>query len=276
MTTPLGGQVRVIHQYPYLLQALLFDFEVNKAELRAFHRHWLSRHATPLRLSGQAVKVHGFASPAGPEALNLSLSARRAAGVTLYLRDLAPFNAMTVATTSNGEQPARQAGLPDGTEDETWRGVLLTMVDLKALPKPPPPPPRPRKVQRAVSVSLMVDEEIKGLGSSDPGWRAAKLGMNLARAAFDLGQGEPVLADIDETWVVASITLKKTDHKGDAGVTRVTLTEMVVTFEWKAAAPERIFIDGKKSWPIDADVARKWLDEPMKSFMRYKYLTGAP
>ena len=76
------------------------------------------------------VRVTGYASPAGPDAHNMTLSALRARNTLQAIRDImgADLAIPPVAQTAEGlgEGPARAAGIPDGQESDAWRKVEVS------------------------------------------------------------------------------------------------------------------------------------------------------
>lgn len=124
----------------------LSNFEVNKSTLSKDHKAWLDRHVVPILEAGGSVTLVGLTSRTGSPEHNEELSRERAKSVLVYLRTQAGNSFNHLISLGLGEAPATARGVPDGTEDENDRAVLIFSWEK---PKPPPPK-RPRKPVKKV------------------------------------------------------------------------------------------------------------------------------
>src|SRR5690606_28763152 len=116
-----------------IIEAKLWGFGVNSAELRERHAEWLDDFVVPILADGGSLALVGEASRSGAAAHNRVLSIRRAKGVLEHLRRSVGVVRHVDATTSNGfdvrsvggvgETAAAAAGRRDGTEDAFYRAV---------------------------------------------------------------------------------------------------------------------------------------------------------
>jgi hypothetical protein len=118
------------------LTGLLFNFDVEGDTVKAEHESWLVANVIPLLACDQAVgSLKGLASRSGSASYNLQLSQKRVENVKKLLaaRGASPakLNALWV-----GEEAAALAGDVDGTEDERYRAVGVS-VQLPPRPSTP-------------------------------------------------------------------------------------------------------------------------------------------
>jgi hypothetical protein len=129
-------------------QALLYDFSVNHAELKAEHIRYLDTVIQGISTQpGKTWHLHieGRASRTGKEDHNLALSRERAYSVHRYLKAMLKNVDMKVDWV--GESRAAHDGQKDGKENMMYRAVEL-VVRTSDQPQPPPlpiDPPAPRE-----------------------------------------------------------------------------------------------------------------------------------
>jgi hypothetical protein len=108
---------------------------------------------------GGSMWVAGLASRTDSDAHNLALSRRRVDAVIQFLRKESPNNFRTAVELPVGERAAKLAGVPDNTEDEYWRAVVISVW---SFPSPPPaviPRPLPPHERALALVPRMVSAE---------------------------------------------------------------------------------------------------------------------
>jgi hypothetical protein len=273
------GKVQVLHDKPYFRHVLLYDFDVDSAALRPFHRHWLDRDGRRMRTAKMTAHLVGFTSTTGSESHNMGLSLRRVEAVRRHIENLAPGLPFSAATFWNGETAARIAGLPDGHEDERWRGVLVMLIDLTQIPQSrvlPPPPPLPTFVRKPYSVKLEVEQIAKGNAIVSSEERAFQAGMAISRYVNGLGTFNWEHAPVDASWVLNAVILVKSDIDVGNGIARVSLSYVHVTYVWGPSRGTRTLIDPfGRSEPLTSAHAEKWLKQPMRMYMERKWLPAA-
>jgi hypothetical protein len=140
---PGSGKVETYTRGAAFVHALVFEFDIGMAELKAAHRSWLDANVLAMLNARGSILVIGMASRSGREADNLTLSKRRAEAVVNYLRGNTKTNFNVAVQLAVGEQAAKLAGISDGVESERWRGVVIAAWPKPAPPPPPPPPAKP-------------------------------------------------------------------------------------------------------------------------------------
>jgi hypothetical protein len=156
------GQINVVSQDKNKVFARLFNFGIARHELKAKHTDWLKKNVVPILRRNGSLAIMGIASPTGSVDFNRILSRRRADEVVNYLRRESPNNFKIRLDMAAGEALSRWWGVPDGMENENWRGVVLLVWDKPTPPPPPPPPPKPvsradADVSRLQRVAFMTD-----------------------------------------------------------------------------------------------------------------------
>jgi hypothetical protein len=134
-----------IYEYGYggVTTAKLYNFDVNKFDLKTEHYNWLISVVTPKLRNGGSISILGLASRSGADALNMTLSENRMRAVVNLLRQQVPNNFKVAIELAVGERAAMFAGVKDGVEQEGWRGVVISAWDKPTPPPPPVPPPQP-------------------------------------------------------------------------------------------------------------------------------------
>ncbi|MEO5860628.1 MAG: hypothetical protein ABIR33_16980 [Pyrinomonadaceae bacterium] len=145
--------------------AKLYNFQINKFDLKTEHKNWLINAVAPRLKNGGSISIVGLASRTGSDALNMKLSENRMRTVVNLLRQLVPNNFKVATELAVGERAAMLAGVKDGVEDEGWRGVVISAWD-KPIPPPPPPPPPipPRPVVSGPPIDKSFNKRWFGLG----------------------------------------------------------------------------------------------------------------
>jgi len=151
--TSLEGKTHVSSTAP-VLEAFLYDFDVDWHELKSAHTRWLDnevvkrirQQATGL-LDGQwFIWLFGNASTTGSDAHNLDLSRSRATEVSKYLHPRLGGWSYSLIPVAFGEGAAKRALWPDDVELDFYRSVSIVMGRYKTkppTPDPPKPPPKP-------------------------------------------------------------------------------------------------------------------------------------
>ena len=164
------------------VQAALYNFDIDWAEVKLDHQNWLRQNIFPILRAVGSITLVGQASRSDDEVHNLHLSRNRVNAVLEFLRRNVrePFNIRQIDAV--GEGPAAAAGQPDGPlgENEWYRSVLLSAW---RRPDPPPRPPRPSRPP----------------GARRFGWREVQAGA-----------GEP------PRWTIAGSTDTPVTGRGDA------------------------------------------------------------
>jgi len=137
-----------------LLQALLYDFDVNSAKLKPSHIKFLEDQARALDPGTTwNIRIEGRASRTGTAEHNLKLSKQRAEAVKAYITLVAPSAQLKPDWV--GEALAERQGEKDGAENMFFRAVeLVIWPEGKPLPAPmkheppkvEPTPPSPLKL----------------------------------------------------------------------------------------------------------------------------------
>lgn len=108
-------------------KALLFNFDIDGDQLKDEHKKWLDDNIVPLLNNfGLNFTLRGLASRTGSPDYNKKLSERRLASVKNYLIGKGA-KAAQFQGVGAGESDAEVAGEADGTEDEAFRGVIITV-----------------------------------------------------------------------------------------------------------------------------------------------------
>jgi len=131
-------------------RVVLYNFDIDGAELKDRHRLYLDTNVIPLLKVGGHVEVTGAGSRSGSTEHNLRLSERRARAVVEYMSRRTTVHNVKMPVTNYtakhvGESWAQAAGQKDGMEDE-WQRAVFLIVSPNVI-KPPPPSPRPEPVK---------------------------------------------------------------------------------------------------------------------------------
>jgi outer membrane protein OmpA-like peptidoglycan-associated protein len=117
-------------QAPEMRRASLFNFDIDGDTLKPEHERWLTENVVPLlSVPGASVRLRGVASRSGAASHNQALSQRRVDKVLAFLQRNGLVLAQFVREAA-GEGDAAAAGQVDGTEDERFRAVIVTVVNL--------------------------------------------------------------------------------------------------------------------------------------------------
>jgi hypothetical protein len=165
------GKIQSLDVNTNTLELLFYNFDVNQSQLKPEHEEWLKYAVIPYLKRGGSVAMGGLASRTGSAEHNKGLSQRRIDSVLSSLRRESPNFAVRVQIAL-GESGAEIAGARDNSEDERWRGVLLSVW---VRPSPPPPPPIPQRsapepvmVERRVYANFIWKFTMKGGTAGDP------------------------------------------------------------------------------------------------------------
>lgn len=144
------GKVRLLPIPPAdtktTLAASLYNYDIDGDTPKPPHEKFLVENVVPLlEIPGVVIVLRGLASRTGSDAHNLALSQRRIDKVKAFLRKHGPAN-VQVAPTAAGEADAAAAGQADKTEDEAFRAVLISVVNVNGL--------RPVRFERALNLGV--------------------------------------------------------------------------------------------------------------------------
>jgi len=155
------GRIAEFHHVSGATVALLFNFDIAQHKLKLEHQTWLIKNVLDLLRSGGSLWIMGLTSTTGPESFNSPLSQRRAESVVAFLRGKLSkdFPVKLDASVGLGELPARIAGVPNNTEDENWRAVVVSAWN-RPVPPPPPPPPPPSPQEECKRLVISVDNGV--------------------------------------------------------------------------------------------------------------------
>jgi hypothetical protein len=107
-------------------KALLFNFDIDDATLKRQHQQWLDENVVPLLGPDSRIALNATASRSGSDQYNQQLSQRRLKTVKDYLLGKGALPSQ-ITESAKGEQPAKQAGQKDGTEDARFRAVEVAV-----------------------------------------------------------------------------------------------------------------------------------------------------
>jgi hypothetical protein len=130
---------------PDTIAAKLFNFEIGKFAIKPEHSNWLISVVAPKLRAGGSLTIIGLASRTGSDNFNMQLSQNRLRAVIDLLRKQVTNDFKIALEVAKGERAAMYAGEMDGVENESWRGVIISVWNKpEPPPPPPPPPPQPR------------------------------------------------------------------------------------------------------------------------------------
>lgn len=151
----------------------LWNFDVDKHELKEEHKTGLSQWVVPQLKRGGSARLVGLTSRTGSAEHNKALSQERANEVVRELQTQLGAPPRVLSTVGVGEQTAEIVGEPDNKENSAWRAVTVFYWR-----RPDPPPVMvPRYRIKGVALPL------KGSGIKD-GSRAAEGGQALFYSLF--------------------------------------------------------------------------------------------
>jgi len=114
-------------------RGLLYNFDVDGDSLKPQHAKWLDENIVPMLPNPLlSIRLRGLASRSGSAAYNEQLSFRRTNSVKAYLTQKGA-SASQFVNVGAGEQDAATAGQVDGSEDEMFRGVIVSIASAKAV-----------------------------------------------------------------------------------------------------------------------------------------------
>ena len=120
--------------------AVLYNFDIDGAELKPAHKNFLDAQVIPLLSQGGSTGLIGLCSRTGSTDHNQTLSEKRVEAVYHFLQRAARIGHIFIYK-GVGESAAEEAGQDDDVEDEYYRAVEVIVS-----PEPiPPPPPRKKK-----------------------------------------------------------------------------------------------------------------------------------
>ncbi|MGA2779344.1 MAG: hypothetical protein ABSF94_17450 [Steroidobacteraceae bacterium] len=284
-------KVRVVSTTPPT--ALLYAFDVGSAVLKPEHSLWLNKnmppYLTPRRSWEPRAQLFliGLASRTGPEEFNMSLSMSRAQNVEKALQDVARANGvdwfraaarcLIDRRVAMGEEAARLAGMPDGVEDERYRGVLVGVGET-----PFKSPIGPVKmVKRRAHVKLLLKQE-SGKATRvfmDPQDKRGEQIANLSSEIYGVVAGaDPIISEdfktVSEVSTVVTITIEKSSLD-PRGLGLVTLSFLDVDYEWAdmrhACVQRKVVVkDGSqlKTHLMNLDEMNEWFNHPFRAWHR--------
>lgn len=124
------------------VKCLLFDYDSGKAEIKSAHMKYVKEKVVPILTKGGSLTVIGMASRFGNEAANKSLSSQRARQALTFLKSLAPkiaSNIYEVTVKGAGTTVAKNQLQPEGSDNERYRSVYVSVWNKKEPPPVPPP-----------------------------------------------------------------------------------------------------------------------------------------
>jgi len=237
-----------------IVEAKLWGFGVNSAELRKRHAEWLDDFVVPILADGGSIALVGEASRSGAASHNQVLSIRRAKGVLEHLRRAVGVVRHVDATGSNGfdvrsvggvgEAAAADAGRRDGTEEAFFRAVRVRAWSRPMPPVPPPPQPAPRKMVRRVSSRRWHSSNTRTGGGGNPlhDGGAGVLLADLVKKAFKAktrgGTDQRSYVQVPPDHVVVRVKDETVidDSLYTMNVSTTTYTT-VITYEWGPRTP---------------------------------------
>ncbi len=258
MSSP--GKILVYSQTATGLNALLYNFEIGKTDIKSEHTAWIMTTVVPFaKLKNFSIRTIGMASRTGSERLNLALSKNRAQAVLKQIWFHNPGKIRGIAEVYSGEKAAEMLGYKDNVENEKFRGVMVSVTEEKLVTYTPPP----RKfVERRVFIMFAMKEDIPSEGVTDggTGYRAGK-----AVRDFFAGSTYKVLLEekdeVDERFGLLSITVERTSSADGVPAASYDVEYLKVRFEWgpymrvdgKPPAVKLVFKPVKDSAQIQKD-----------------------
>jgi hypothetical protein len=237
-----AGQISVHKTSSKELAALLYDFDISSAKLKALHLSWLKSNVPSALNEKSKVLIAGLASRTGSDAFNFNLSKERAASVESVLRDIAsdnkiPLNDLSIAL---GEEAARIAGLADGVEDERFRAVFIGIGEEPPVAKPNLPRlvqmEAAKMVKRRTHVEVLLHQKFN---DDERGDGAFALGTTIAGVVFDdsqlLRKDEKF---INEHWNLTKITATEKEIKNFAYEAKY----LNLDYEWSASTAKCVLV----------------------------------
>ncbi|MFZ0956871.1 MAG: hypothetical protein WAN60_11050 [Candidatus Sulfotelmatobacter sp.] len=177
-----------------MVQAWLYNFDIEGSGLKAKHEDVLKYAVGPLLQDGGSIRLLGLTSTTGQAAYDKQLGAQRIRSVVHFLRtrfgskffegseiSLGKDLALAAYEEPNVDPALRAVGTADDAEAEVWRAVVINAWN-RSLPPPPP----------------------TGVPFDDNTW-AEDLGQGIDKLSFGLGIID-LLADLKDMEVVTNVT----------------------------------------------------------------------
>jgi hypothetical protein len=245
------GEIQVLERKSTALEALLYNFDVAKHNLKTEHEEWLKLTAATYLQQGGSLTLIGLASRTDTRAFNKQLSQFRINSVLNFLRKASPNNFKVAFQSAVGEGLAEADGMRDGMENKWYRGVILAAW-MKPTPPPPPPvpPPAPPEpmVKRRIKVLFLVEAGMTGDTGGDP--KGAQFMGNKAVDVVNDKLHQFLMVDAKTALVPASHVVRKIflfpSTKGSThyGVVQVNMLSCTVLYEWgRRYAPYCVLIN---------------------------------
>lgn len=248
------------------VQAKLWGFAVNSADLKDVHKRWLSDYVLPILKDGGSVSLVGEASRTGSSQHNLALSKRRASNIAAYLYFVSGTHfAVNIAHGGRtdlgfGEAAAAWAGHADGTEDAYFRAVRVRAWKKPAPPPPPPPDKRVVTTKNVVTKRRWKWVSTKSVGPSDiPG---AVAGESLFKFYQSLekqtktGYGNFERSLVNSGFSVNRISYERVeDYSQRLLVAKMDVITTTVTYSWGIPS-ESVIVEGRIIYKYQGDEQR--------------------
>jgi hypothetical protein len=245
---PGPGKIQILDRQTDVFEALLYNFDIAKHQLKPEHEEWLKHNAAGYLKRGGSLYIIGLASRTDTKDFNKQLSQRRLESAVSFLRKESPNNFKISFHLAMGEDAAELAGVRDGSEDEKWRGVLAAVWER---PKPPPPPspapaiPSPPMVERRIYVTFIAEFSMKGGTGGDPKlatWGSDQLAEYVRKRNIQI---QEMRAKRVATQVVRQIFLwPDTSGSVDLGISKVDVLRCHIDYEWgKRRLPHCILVN---------------------------------
>lgn len=249
-----GGNVADFSRECGDVEAKLFGFGVNSAELRGRHIAWLDDYVVPILADGGSLSLVGEASRTGTNRHNQGLSVDRAHSVLEYVRrhvhgpvrgldaTMLPFEVPTFRGV--GERAAARVGQRDGTEDAYYRAVRVRAWARPNPPAPPAPRTRPPTMVRQIISRRWRSSSTRTPGGGNPwhdGEGGALLGdliNNALQTATRGGSDTRAYHEYPADWCIVRVHDDYTidDHLWTGPVSTTTYTH-VMQYEYGPCTP---------------------------------------
>jgi hypothetical protein len=277
----IPGKFQILLYSESDLQVLLYNFDVNSAELKPQHRAWIGREIAvhpparpgltmaPQRTREMEWLIVGLASRSGSDTLNWNLAKRRAAVVSDAIWLLNPGLLPVETKFGVGEEAARLAGLKDGLEDERWRSVFLRLYDPSKIKIYGPIVRPPVNVERRYYAKfLLKDEPSKSIPMDPQDRRAEKIFQASRQATQYLGlnvdPSDEKTAYVPDTWTVIKVEFW-TSKNSSKDLWKFEYLEVLYT--WGPAKGPRMLVKRSGSArTMSDDEMRDWVNSPVHAY----------
>ena len=281
---------------------MIYNFDINGAELKPKHRSWLDLNVVPVLQRGGSISIEGIADRMGTDEHNMRLARLRANATLNYLRFRSPGRLRSRSYNWTGELRAREAGVLDDTYDEYYRAVRICWSP-SSVPPPRPPEPdigRVRNIERIVRREFSWNEfdsdfvrpstsrRLPGGGwrrvLAEGAFRIAELIGEKGIAPRHMPEGREVSggrrlrsypADCVVSRVIITQTTRTTlsDQVGAPGT--LTTTRTVFEYEWDAHGDGIVVVENYNIAEFEDDarhVERKLYTIPLREARHNPYL----